>query len=463
AGYNLAGVVLEHLFSETFSSHKWELLQTYRELIVPSDETEPVWVWTVTDATSSMNVLSEDKLPLAETGYDWNAVKAGQYQVSVALSPDAGKSPVPIANLTVSVKSAPAIASTGESIATSKPKQNTPTPAVTPTPTDTPAPPPPPTRAYQLAYTRWDGRFHDLYVADTRSRQEQLIFKRAAGPSWSPDNKRLFFIGEQGVGQQIREERVACEFGTISDGMVAIDLASPLRDICQVKFDSWFCERKTVDLQAEPSDVCTENGISVYQNLDWKEGSARWTGPSPTGDAVAYDAKPGSDTYRIYFRAMLGTSQQFRFELLGEQGSWAPDGERMVYRSGRDNKQGLWISNRDDSGHTAITNDGTDSFPDWSPAGGSIVFSRVADGNMDIYIMNEDGSNVRRLTDAPGHDTLPVFTPDGRNIIFRSDRTGNWGIWMMIGSGGNQTELIPNAGVSPDDWAYSRMDVRYLQ
>ncbi len=37
----------------------------------------------------------------------------------------------------------------------------------------------------------------------------------------------------------------------------------------------------------------------------------------------------------------------------------------------------------------------------------------------DIYIMNADGSNVRRLTTAPGYDGGPFFSPDGQRIIWR--------------------------------------------
>ena len=37
----------------------------------------------------------------------------------------------------------------------------------------------------------------------------------------------------------------------------------------------------------------------------------------------------------------------------------------------------------------------------------------------DIYIMDADGSNVRRLTDAPGYDGGPFFSPDGERILWR--------------------------------------------
>jgi Tol biopolymer transport system component len=255
------------------------------------------------------------------------------------------------------------------------------------------------------------------------------MLNRAAGPSWTPDGREIFFFGEEGVDRQKLPDGREFVFDGVSNGIVALTNASALPNI--------------------------EDAL-LFQGLDWKYGSARWANVSPNGQMVAFDARPGSD-YRIYF---LGTAdnQQFRFEILGEQADWSPDSEKIVYRSGRDGKTGIWISNRDDSGHTLITNGGSDSFPAWSPDGRKIAFSRDEGGNVDIYTMNVDGSNIQRLTEAPGPDSLPVFTPSG-DIIFRSARTGSWGIWKMSSSGANQQEIIPNAGVGPD-WSYSRMDVR---
>jgi TolB protein len=105
-----------------------------------------------------------------------------------------------------------------------------------------------------------------------------------------------------------------------------------------------------------------------------------------------------------------------------------------------------------------ITQGGSDSFPGWSPDGNTIAFSRDEGSNVDIYTVSPDGSNLKRLTDAPGPDTLPTFTPSG-DIVFRSARSGSWGIWKMSSDGSNQQEIIPNAGVGPD-WSFSKMDVR---
>jgi hypothetical protein len=329
--------------------------------------------------------------------------------------------------------------------------------AATPVLTATPAPTPAPVaKTYLLAYSKYDGVTHNLYIGNTNGQNERLLFKRAAGPSWSPNGQQLFFMGLQGVNQQYAADgRLDCDFGTISDGIVAIDIPPGNGDICQVFYGPWKCERKQIDVQSPPSDVCEQSGYKVFQNLDWKEGTARWANVASDGSAVAYDARPG-DTYRVYFRSILNNAQ-YHFEILGEQADWSPNAQQMVYRSGRDNKQGLWISNRDDTGHVNITVNGTDSFPAWSRDGRTIAFSRQEAGNTDIYTVSIDGSNLKRLTDAPGHDILPTYTPSGE-IIFRSDRNGSWGIWKMNGNGSNQREIIPNAGVGPD-WAYSRMDV----
>lgn len=313
---------------------------------------------------------------------------------------------------------------------------------------------------YYLAFTRWDGGAHNLYISDTNGQNEQLLLMRAAGPSWSPDNRRLFFFGEQGVDQQEREQKIACSFGAISNGLVALDLPSPIRDICQVQSGPWVCQRPVDEPRSEPSPVCTANGLSFYQNLNWKEGTARWTEVSPDGSSVAFDARPGSDDYRILFRDLSGQERQFRYQIFGELAAWSPDGERLVLRSDPYGLGGLWISNRDDSGYARLTGNGSDSFPAWSPDGRSIAFSRLVDGNLDIYTINVDGTNLQRLTTALGQDTLPTYAPNG-DIFFRSERGGRWSIWRMRGDGSDQTEIIPDAPVGPE-WAFSRMNVSPL-
>ena len=282
--------------------------------------------------------------------------------------------------------------------------------------------------AYPLAFTRCDGSHHNIFLSDTKGTGEQLLVTRGAGPSWSAGGDLVFFFGEEGVDRQIRAGREYV-FDGLSSGLVAA--------------------------RTSPLPVSVEQ-LNLFQSSAWKQGGARWASVSPDGTMVAFDANVGGG-YRIYFLG-TDTNQQFRFELPGEQAGWSPDSQQIVYRSGRDGKTGLWISNRDDTGHRLLTNGGADSFPAWSPDGQTIVFSRDQGGNVDIYAVDVDGSNLRRLTDTPGHDTLPAYTPAG-HIVFRSTRTGSWGIWKMNGDGTDPVQIIADACVG-NDWAYSRMGVR---
>lgn len=286
---------------------------------------------------------------------------------------------------------------------------------------------PPVARTHKIAFARWDGGKHNLYIANTDGSGEQFLWERAAGPSWSSDGQHLSFYGEEGVDRQVRDGVEYVVPGT-SNGILWLKVANFPSDITQV-----------------------ETGQFV------QEGTARWTAWSPSGDMLAFDAARGSPDRRVYF---LGTAdnQQFSIEIPGEQADWSPKSDQVVYRSGRDGKQGIWISNRDDSGAHNISNEGSDSFPSWSPDGGKIAFHRESEGNVDIYVMNVDGSNVHRLTDAPGPDTLPAWTPDSRGIVFRSARAGSWGIYIMNADGSGQEQIIANADPGPD-WSFGRMDV----
>jgi TolB protein len=103
--------------------------------------------------------------------------------------------------------------------------------------------------------------------------------------------------------------------------------------------------------------------------------------------------------------------------------SFAPDGQRFVYRTFTDDGYGLRIMNLKTKEVRILTQD-YDNFPLWSPRGDLIMFARQIDGAYEIYTIKPDGSAFKRLTFTRGNDAHMAWSPDGEYIVFASSRMG---------------------------------------
>lgn len=65
---------------------------------------------------------------------------------------------------------------------------------------------------------------------------------------------------------------------------------------------------------------------------------------------------------------------------------------------------------------------GYDAEGSYSPDGRRIVFTSYRDGDLELYVMNADGSDQRRITRGTGYDGGAFFSPDGQWILYRGDR-----------------------------------------
>lgn len=139
-------------------------------------------------------------------------------------------------------------------------------------------------------------------------------------------------------------------------------------------------------------------------------------------------------------------------------------GKQRRYAWDYDAAMEIYSANQDGTQIVNLTNSpGYDAEAAFSPDGKQIVFCslRFAFPNDqlppekralyekdpawfgDIYIMNSDGSNVRRLTEAPGYDGGPFFSPDGERIIWRHfDESGMVAdVWAMKTDGTDKQRI----------------------
>jgi Tol biopolymer transport system component len=146
--------------------------------------------------------------------------------------------------------------------------------------------------------------------------------------------------------------------------------------------------------------------------------------------------------------------------------SWSPDGTKIAFRSMRDGDQEIYVMNAEGSDQNDVSghHDVDDRSPAWSPDGRSIAFATglEPDGYLnDIWLMDPGGRDQRRLTHRVGIDEYPVWFPDGKSIAFACtnggilpSRNGDFEICLMAADGSNVRRITDAPGVSlPYSWS----------
>jgi Tol biopolymer transport system component len=309
------------------------------------------------------------------------------------------------------------------------------------------------------------------FASLTRSRVPDLwpdIEHRDPRPEEGPSGARRLaagvmagLIGVGGVGLAIR---------ALSPGDDAVPAGAPATGLLAFASDrggGWAIYTAPPGLERDTHPV---PGTSGAYGPAW----------SPDGDRIAYVGGADADVFTIGVEGADPERLTDDPEADWDP-SWSPDGRRIAFASFRDGDADLYVMGADGRNVVRLT-DGPerDEAPDWSPDGTRIAFQRDgavyvvdADGSEpreiaprggspawspdarriafvgtstngplgDVYVMNADGSDVARLTDAPGADYAPAWSPDGLRIAFVSVRDGNDEIYVMNADGTDQTNL----------------------
>jgi Tol biopolymer transport system component/DNA-binding winged helix-turn-helix (wHTH) protein len=144
---------------------------------------------------------------------------------------------------------------------------------------------------------------------------------------------------------------------------------------------------------------------------------------------------------------------------------FSPDGQKIVFASGRSGSAGIWVCESDGSKARLLSACGphVTGTPRWSPDGRWIVFdsrSCVAGqpGNPDVYLVSADGGQPRRLTTDAAEDVVPSWSHDGQWVYFGSNRGGSMHVWKISVAGGETVQVTPQAGFE----SYESPDGKYL-
>ena len=229
-------------------------------------------------------------------------------------------------------------------------------------------------------------------------------------------------------------------------------------------------------------------------------GATRPAGPPPrlSGTLLFPVFDTAAQTYDIY-RLDLATGQMEKFIEQASQPAVTWDGERIAWRSWKQDQRGLLSRPMDGIDTWQMISFTEAARPDWAPDNerfvfpsrqepdresrlylftgigdepfieiqrhgspiigrtpvflpdGRIVYQGCVESDCGLFVMNVDGTNPQRLAEYKD-DTVPAVSPDGQRIAYMSKSSSYWQVNVVNVDGTEQMRLT-------DDWYWNGLPV----
>lgn len=272
------------------------------------------------------------------------------------------------------------------------------------------------------------------------------------GPAFSPDGKEMAFVRGNGAG--FPEEVFVMDVGGAGARQLTNERAAIMgpptwsQDGASVIFSS----TKSGDpaLWTIPASGGTAARIAGTGSATWHPAVAKESGQMAAQKilrssgvyCLAVEREPGKNSPSV----ITATSGR------NEGPQLSPDGRRLVFMSDRSGEVEIWVSNRDGSSQTQLTNVHGAGTPTWSPDGSWIAFdspSRDANGGVglsSIWIVSATGGAPRSLVRDQFENVVPSWSHDGKWVYFASSRSGTDQVWKVPADGGTPVQVTRGGG-----------------
>ncbi|MGH3138003.1 MAG: DUF1996 domain-containing protein, partial [Gaiellaceae bacterium] len=212
----------------------------------------------------------------------------------------------------------------------------------------------------RIAFENWGGPEAGIHVVGADGSGLRTLTRRGQQPAWSPDGRKIAFVSAR------RKPGTSDVYVMNADG-------SGLRRLAQNgQGPVWSPDGRKIAFVSggDPSSALTPNQYVFTMNSDGsgKRKLARGFGPfwSPDGRKTAYvSERAGSmdvgvmnadgSAQRTLTRSTLTRSRAVGFI---PQPAWSPDGRKLLFVSGRDGLEAVYVMNADGSGQRRLTSPG---------------------------------------------------------------------------------------------------------
>ena len=287
----------------------------------------------------------------------------------------------------------------------------------------------------QIAYAGGTSVFNALFVVAASGGIPRSVSEivGARQPVWSPDGKRLLFLGS--------------------------DRAGPLQD----RHDWWIVAPD--DSRAAPIKTQAVPSLATYvrrgdpqasndpQPFDWVDNRILFSASSGDSRNIWEVAlSPASFTVTGPPRRLtMGTEVE-------SQPVWSAPTRRLVFSTRAVNTDVWELPLEANQGRAvgplrALTQDAApDKLPNLSSDGRKLIFLSGRLGNDDIWLKDLPSGKEVALTSTPWSEAYAVVARDGLHVIYRSSRQGKRVTHVLATAGGVPRQVCEDCG-SPTDWS----------
>jgi eukaryotic-like serine/threonine-protein kinase len=178
--------------------------------------------------------------------------------------------------------------------------------------------------------------------------------------------------------------------------------------------------------------VSTSGGETAPLNLTLEIPSLLEISPVRSELLIASPLGPNSEAPLRILPLPAGSPHSLG-DLVGHDGAWSPDGEKIVFANGNE----LYLANGDGTERRKLAGlTGIPEWPRWSPDGATVRFT-VLDAQTNstsLWQVSVNGADLHPLLPGwnnPSAECCGNWTPDGKYFVFQSGRNGRTEVWAL--------------------------------